>query len=205
MTYHRRLREAGRSPGNTRPIATAFCAEEDAMRRLSNFVVLALMAASPVLASRSAAAQTYLLEVQAGGPGTVSPGTVQVPAGGSQAFTFKPDVGNVAYVTVDDVHVGSGLTHYTFTNVQSDHILYVSFGPPPPPPPPLDPTTLFSPPHQSYGTGASPYSVAIADFNADGQSDLVTANAGSNSVSVLLGYGGGGFGSQTFFPTGNSP
>src|SRR5690349_9406114 len=27
------------------------------------------------------------------------------------------------------VSLGSGLTEYTFTNVQSDHVLYVSFGP----------------------------------------------------------------------------
>ncbi len=70
---------------------------------------------------------------------------------------------------------------------------------------PASAQALFSPPYQSYGTGASPRCVAIADLNADGRSDLVTANSGSSSVSVLLGYGDGAFGSQTSFPTGSSP
>lgn len=42
-------------------------------------------------------------------------------------------------------------------------------------------------------TGSIPYSVAVADFNGDGNADLATANAGSNSISVLLGNGHGGF------------
>src|SRR5262249_12499669 len=49
-----------------------------------------------------------------------------------QTFTFTPTpspCNAVVDVTVDDVSVGSGLTEYTFTNVQSDHLLYVSFGP----------------------------------------------------------------------------
>src|SRR5262245_17838464 len=113
-----------------------------------NLLVLVLVAAGLALAAGRAAAVDYLIDVQSGGPGKVTPSpNVIVPAGGNQTFTFAPDVGNVADVTVDDVHVGSGLTDYTFTNVQSDHVLYVSFGPapppPPPPPPPID-TTLLS-------------------------------------------------------------
>jgi hypothetical protein len=106
-----------------------FRAEEDAMPRLSNPLVMVLVATALVIATGHAAAQTYLLEVQSGGPGTVTPGTVQVPAGSNQTFTFTPDGCNiVADVTVDDVSLGPGLAEYTFTNVQSDHILYVSFG-----------------------------------------------------------------------------
>ncbi len=44
-----------------------------------------------------------------------------------------------------------------------------------------------------FAVGVNPISVAIADFNGDGKPDLVTANADSNSVSVLLGDGAGGF------------
>ncbi len=44
-----------------------------------------------------------------------------------------------------------------------------------------------------YGTGSSPYSVAIEDFNGDGKADLAVANSGSNSVSILLGNGDGTF------------
>src|SRR5207244_1860176 len=43
----------------------------------------------------------------------------------------------------------------------------------------------FSAP-QTFSTGSGPYSVALADINGDGRIDLVTANYGSNSVSVLL-------------------
>ncbi len=41
--------------------------------------------------------------------------------------------------------------------------------------------------------GLSPSSVAVGDFNGDGTSDLVTANSGSNNVTILLGNGSGGF------------
>jgi hypothetical protein len=46
----------------------------------------------------------------------------------------------------------------------------------------------------SYPAGPNPQDVVAADFNNDGRLDLATANADSNSVSVLLGDGGGGFG-----------
>lgn len=37
-----------------------------------------------------------------------------------------------------------------------------------------------------FGVGTNPYCVAIADFDGDGKSDVVTANSGTNNVSVLL-------------------
>src|SRR5262249_32994106 len=40
--------------------------------------------------------------------------------------------------------------------------------------------------------------IATGDFNEDGITDLATANAGSNTVSVLLGQGAGGVGDGTF-------
>jgi hypothetical protein len=45
---------------------------------------------------------------------------------------------------------------------------------------------------QSYAAGGSPYSVALADFNGDGNADLAAANSGG-TVSVLLGTGAGAF------------
>ena len=39
---------------------------------------------------------------------------------------------------------------------------------------------------QNFATGRSPQSVAIADLNGDGRPDLVTANYGAGTVSVLL-------------------
>src|SRR6185312_12067279 len=53
---------------------------------------------------------------------------------------------------------------------------------------------------QSYFTGiiARPFSVAVADMNGDGKLDLVSANEGSNSASVLLNSGNGNFTGQAY-------
>src|SRR6185295_3034436 len=53
------------------------------------------------------------------------------------------------------------------------------------------------------GFGSS--AVAIADLNGDGKSDVVVANPGSNSFSVLFGDGAGGFGAATRFGLGGNP
>jgi hypothetical protein len=41
--------------------------------------------------------------------------------------------------------------------------------------------------------GTEPYGVAVGDFNGDGHADLAVANTDSNTVSILLGNGSGGF------------
>ena len=48
-------------------------------------------------------------------------------------------------------------------------------------------------PAVNYGVGTQPTLVAVGDFNGDGKPDLVVANLGSNTVSVLLGNGDGTF------------
>ena len=53
--------------------------------------------------------------------------------------------------------------------------------------------------------GDFPRSVAVADLNADGAPDLVTANGASNDVSVLLGSGDGTFQAQQTFPVSDGP
>ena len=50
-------------------------------------------------------------------------------------------------------------------------------------------------------TGRNPQSVAVGDFNGDGRQDLVTANTGASTVSVLLGNGSGSVGDGTFTAT----
>ena len=50
----------------------------------------------------------------------------------------------------------------------------------------------------NYPVGTDPSSVTVGDFNRDQKLDLAVAN--SNSVSVLLGNGSGGFGSPANFP-----
>ena len=56
-----------------------------------------------------------------------------------------------------------------------------------------------------FGTGSSPFSVAVGDFNGDGKLDLAVANFSSNTVSILLGTGTGSFGAKTDFGTGSAP
>jgi hypothetical protein len=57
----------------------------------------------------------------------------------------------------------------------------------------------------SFSVGLTPTAVAIADVNRDGVPDLITANSGSNTVSVLLGNSNGTFQGATNFATGNTP
>src|SRR5690606_13081388 len=51
----------------------------------------------------------------------------------------------------------------------------------------------------------SPYAVAAADLNDDGDIDLAVANSSSNNVSVFLGDGNGGFSSAANFFAGSNP
>ena len=46
-------------------------------------------------------------------------------------------------------------------------------------------------PGSPAAVGHFPRSVVVGDFNGDGVRDLATANNGNNTVTVLLGYGGG--------------
>ena len=48
---------------------------------------------------------------------------------------------------------------------------------------------LFGSSFHSYEAGSRPSGVAAADLNADGDIDLVVADEGANSVSILLGNG----------------
>jgi hypothetical protein len=57
----------------------------------------------------------------------------------------------------------------------------------------------------SNGAGDSPASVALADFDGDGDLDIVTANDFAQNASVLLGNGTGGFGAPSLQPLGVSP
>jgi len=53
--------------------------------------------------------------------------------------------------------------------------------------------------------GNGPFSIAVADFDGDSFSDLVTANELSDDVSVLLGNGDGSFQVAASFAVGNGP
>lgn len=53
--------------------------------------------------------------------------------------------------------------------------------------------------------GSNPVSVAVGDFNRDGNQDLAVVNQGTNNVSILLGDGAGGFGAPTNHDVGSNP
>ena len=61
----------------------------------------------------------------------------------------------------------------------------------------LQPAVTFD----TGGDSDAPLSAAVGDLNGDGALDLVTANRGSNNVSVLLGNGNGDFQPAVTFPT----
>jgi uncharacterized protein (DUF2141 family) len=62
------------------------------------------------------------------------------------------------------------------------------------------PTVLYS-----SGKNSHPYQVKIADVNADGKPDLLTANNGTGTVGVLLGTGTGTFPTVVTYNAGPSP
>jgi hypothetical protein len=71
-------------------------------------------------------------------------------------------------------------------------------------------TTPNFTPQQTFPTGLGPDSVAVGDFNGDGKPDLVVANFGSSTLSVLLNMTAPGatapaFAPQQTFPTGLGP
>jgi VCBS repeat-containing protein len=66
------------------------------------------------------------------------------------------------------------------------------------------PLVVFDPPTY-LSAGSFPASVAVGDFNDDGDPDLAVANQFSDDVSVLLGDTSGGFTGPTNFATGGFP
>src|SRR5262249_25630934 len=57
-----------------------------------------------------------------------------------------------------------------------------------------------------FPAGDSPRAVAVGDFDGDGRPDLAVANSTSNTVSILLGQGGGTFRApQRYRAGGKSP
>jgi len=65
--------------------------------------------------------------------------------------------------------------------------------------------TFVAASNSPLATGQSPTSLAIDDFNADGNLDIAVTDPQTNSVSVFLGEGGGLFATGFELPVGTSP
>jgi hypothetical protein len=57
----------------------------------------------------------------------------------------------------------------------------------------------------NFNVGVNPVSIAVADFNRDGNLDVVTANDSTGDLSILLGDGKGGFTLKTNYSIGTVP
>lgn len=57
----------------------------------------------------------------------------------------------------------------------------------------------------TVGVQTTPRSIAIADFNSDGIQDVAVSNQGSNSVSIRIGDGAGGFSGSTNVSVASTP
>jgi hypothetical protein len=62
----------------------------------------------------------------------------------------------------------------------------------------------FAPP-QTFPVGPTPFSVAVADINADGKPDILVPNVFYNTVSVVLGNGDGTFAPPKTYTVGKYP
>jgi len=60
-------------------------------------------------------------------------------------------------------------------------------------------------PEESYYTGSNSNASALADFDGDGNIDVVVSQPYANAATVLLGNGNGTFTPQTAYPTGSNP
>ena len=58
---------------------------------------------------------------------------------------------------------------------------------------------------QAFSTGILPCAIAVADFDGDGKSDLVTADKMDSTASILVGNGNGTFQAKRSFQTGTWP
>ncbi len=107
---------------------------------------------------------------------------------GDGAFNALADpedtLNGVAAVVVGDFN-GDGMLDLAITaNIEQSYVLvFLGNG---------DGTFTLAP-NSPYVVGANPITLTAADFNGDGHTDLAVANAGDNTVSILLGNGDGTF------------
>lgn len=116
------------------------------------------------------ASVTYTLTATAGTNGSITPTSVTVNGGATQAFNITPDAGYaIYYVTDNTVDVTAQVSNnvYTLTNIAANHDIYVAFTESTTPPDTTNPTTT--------------YTVTVTtDGNAVVNPSNTTVNAGGN-------------------------
>ena len=121
----------------------------------------------------------YLITASAGTGGSISPGSVNVNYGSSQAFIITPNTGySVSNVIVDGASKGA-ITGYTFTNVQASHIISATFlkwGAPT--------VTSIAPKSAKKGTTLS-VTIKGTNFHTGAAVKFSTDTAGSSNVITL--------------------
>ncbi|HEV2382043.1 MAG TPA: choice-of-anchor D domain-containing protein [Terriglobia bacterium] len=103
-----------------------------------------------------------------------------------QALVTADDVAGTASVTVVNATPGGGVSNVVFFQV-------------------VKAATQVSLTSSNLVVGSGPAGVFTADFNNDKRQDLAVTNESSNSVSILLGSGGGNFNPHVDYATGLGP
>lgn len=101
--------------------------------------------------------------------------------------------GDRAYEVASADFDGDGFNDLAVTNPDSDDVS-VLLG--------RGDGTLGTPRNYKMGAGSSPYTVAAADFDRDGDDDLVVGNYRTRNISILPGRGDGTFGAPRTFGRG---
>jgi hypothetical protein len=114
--------------------------------------------------------------------------------------TFRPAVNYPAGTAPIDIVAGDlngdGLPDLVVTNSNTSTVTILFNNP-------ANPGGFGSPVSVPLGA-SSPRNVRLADMTGDGDLDIITANAGNNTVSVLLNHGDGTFAPAQTYVTGGS-
>ena len=130
--------------------------------------------------------ETYTITATAGAGGSIAPtGSVTVNEGAEQTFTITPNEGyEIAKVLVDGVSVTVTDNSYTFTGVQADHTISVTFqktgGEPEP-----EPETYTITASAGEGGSIAPTGSVTVDEGAN-QTFTITLNEGYEIADVLV-------------------
>ena len=123
--------------------------------------------------------QTYTIIANSGQGGTITPsGTIIIPSGTNQHFTIALEAEyQIKEVLVDGISQGP-ITSYTFSNVQSDHMIQATFE--------VIPTITYTIDASAGPGGSIAPTGAVSVEEGNTQSFTITPDAGSQVKDVLV-------------------